>query len=69
MDTPKRTLTKAVIWNHIGLSVMSVVGFIATGAWTIGGSLAVANAALGLTMYVGYERVWNRISSGRTAHA
>lgn len=64
-ETRRRTLVKAVLWNLIGLAVMALVGFLLTGSWSVGGAMAVINAALGLTMYVIYERVWARISWGR----
>ncbi|MCW1949740.1 MAG: DUF2061 domain-containing protein [Octadecabacter sp.] len=67
MDTPKRTLTKALIWNLIGLFSMAVVGLIATGSMAVGGAMALVNAVLGLSMYVLYERVWNRVNWGRRA--
>lgn len=65
MDTRKRTLIKAVIWNLIGLVVMMTVGFIATGSFAVGGAMAVVNASIGLTTYVLYERVWDRVQWGR----
>ena len=67
MDTPKRTITKAVIWNLIGLATMAFVGLIATGSLAVGGAMALINAALGLSMYVIYERVWNSVAWGRRA--
>lgn len=67
MDTRKRTIAKALIWNVIGLFTMIVVGFIATGSFAIGGAMAVVNAVLGLSMYVIYERVWDRVHWGRHA--
>lgn len=65
MDTRNRTILKAIIWNLIGLACMMVVGFIATGSFAVGGAMALVNAALGLSMYVIYERVWARVSWGR----
>jgi uncharacterized membrane protein len=65
MDTRKRTFVKAIIWNLIGLSVMMLVGFVATGSFAIGGAMAVVNASIGLTSYVLYERVWDRVHWGR----
>ena len=67
MDTPKRTITKALIWNLIGLASMVIVGLIATGSLAVGGAMALVNTALGLSMYVIYERIWNRVSWGRRA--
>jgi len=65
MDRPKRTLVKAIIWNAIGLAVMSAVGFLLTGSAAVGGAMAVINTLIGLSIYVIYERVWARISWGR----
>ena len=65
METRRRSVVKAVIWNLLGLAVMALVGLAMTGSARVGGAMAVINAALGLTMYVGYERVWARVRWGR----
>lgn len=65
METRRRSVVKAVLWNAVGLVVMSFVGFIATGSAAIGGGLALVNTAIGLTLYVIYERIWAGISWGR----
>ena len=65
MDTRKRTLVKAIIWNVIGLMTMLAVGFIATGSFAVGGAMAVVNTLVGLSMYVVYERVWAGVTWGR----
>lgn len=44
---------------------MTLVGLIATGSAAVGGALALVNTAIGLTMYVIYERVWAGIAWGR----
>jgi uncharacterized membrane protein len=49
----------------MGLVVMTLVGLMATGSAAIGGTLAIVNTAIGLTMYVIYERIWAGISWGR----
>ena len=65
METKQRSVVKAVIWNLIGLSVMALVGFVATGSVAMGGTMALINAAIGLLTYVLYERVWQNIRWGR----
>ena len=65
METRKSTHVKAIIWNLIGLATMILVGLIATGSIKVGGAMALVNAALGLSMYVIYERVWARVGWGR----
>ena len=67
METRARSIVKAIIWNMIGLLMMCVVGYVATGSLTVGGAMALVNAAIGLTCYVIYERVWAQVSWGRHA--
>jgi len=65
METRRRSLVKALIWNLIGLATMAIVGFVATGSVAVGGTMALINATLGLSMYVFYERIWAHIRWGR----
>lgn len=65
METRARTLVKALLWNAIGLLMMSIVGLALTGSAAIGGIMAAVNTAIGLVSYVVYERVWSRINWGR----
>ena len=65
MDSPKRTWTKAIFWQLLGLVSMGVVGYLFTGSLRIGGVMALVNAGIGLTVYVIYERLWARIGWGR----
>ena len=65
METRRRTLVKAVLWNAIGLLMMSLVGLVMTGSAFVGGTIALINTALGLSTYIFYERIWARISWGR----
>jgi len=65
METRKRTLVKAIVWNIIGLTVMSLVGLAMTGSVAIGGAMALVNTIIGLLTYILYERLWSRIAWGR----
>ncbi|MCA0927260.1 DUF2061 domain-containing protein [Ruegeria profundi] len=65
METRRRSVVKAVLWNAMGLVVMTLVGLVATGSAAVGGTLAIVNTAIGLTLYVLYERVWAGITWGR----
>ena len=67
MERPERTLVKSVLWTCLGVLVMSIVGFAFTGSWRTGGGMAVLNAVIGFVTYLGYERLWARISWGRNA--
>jgi len=65
METRSRTLTKAIIWQLLGLLTMTVVGLLVTGSVLEGGAVAGTNAMIGLATYIFYERVWARINWGR----
>ena len=67
MESRKRSLVKALIWNIIGLSVMTLVGLAMTGSVGLGGTMALINGALGFATYLIYERVWARINWGRVS--
>ena len=64
METGARTILKAVLWNLLGLLTMTVVGLVATGSAVAGGAMAIANTAIGFTLYLVYERVWARVRWG-----
>lgn len=65
METRRRSVVKAIVWNVMGLATMTLVGLVATGSVAVGGALALINTAIGLTLYVIYERLWAGISWGR----
>ncbi|GAA6179349.1 MULTISPECIES: DUF2061 domain-containing protein [unclassified Shimia] len=65
METRQRSIVKAVIWNLIGIVSMSAVGILATGSMALGGKMALINAALGVSCYFVYERVWSKVHWGR----
>lgn len=65
MDSTKRTWTKAVFWQVLGVISMVIVGYLFTGSLRAGGLMAIINALLGLATYVLYERFWARIRWGR----
>lgn len=65
METHRRTLVKAVVWQVLGLLTMALVGFYLTGSATLGSMIALVNTSIGFAVYFLYERVWARISWGR----
>lgn len=65
METRLRSVLKALIWQVIGLTVMTVVGVLVTGSATAGGMIAAINTAIGFLTYFCYERAWSRIRWGR----
>ncbi|WP_372800157.1 DUF2061 domain-containing protein [Paracoccus seriniphilus] len=67
MESRVRSVTKAVVWQVIGLLGMTLVGLVMTGSARVAGSMALMNAGIGFAMYLGYERLWQRIQWGRIA--
>lgn len=66
MDSTKRTWTKAIFWQILGLFSMCAVGYWFTGSLAAGGAMAFVNAMIGLATYVIYERVWAQVRWGRS---
>ncbi|HSH43400.1 MAG TPA: DUF2061 domain-containing protein [Arenicellales bacterium] len=66
METPTRTIAKAVSWQLLGLLSMTLIGYLFTGSVMAAGSLAVVTTVIGAVCYVLHERIWNRISWGRS---
>ena len=65
MDTPCRTLVKALTWQGLGLFAMTLTTYAVTGSLSQGGTVAVIGAIAGLVTYTIHERVWARIGWGR----
>jgi uncharacterized membrane protein len=66
METPKRTLVKAITWQVMGILTMTMLGYLATGSVGVAGGLAISGALIGAVGYFVHERIWNRITWGRT---
>ncbi|MBY6136997.1 DUF2061 domain-containing protein [Nocardioides marinus] len=65
METRSRSVVKALLWNAIGLAVMTLAGFAVTGSLRQGGGLALLNTSIGFASYLAYERAWARFAWGR----
>jgi len=65
MDSTRRSLVKALLWQTLGLVSMLVIGLMFTGSLKTGGLMALSNAFLGFVVYLAYERVWQKIGWGR----
>lgn len=65
MESPSRTIAKAVSWQLLGLLSMTLIGCAFTGSVAAAGSLAIITTIIGAVCYVFHERAWNRIAWGR----
>lgn len=66
METPKRTILKALTWQALGLVMMTLIGLAVTGSVQAGGFIAVISALTGLVFYILHERLWARVAWGRS---
>lgn len=64
MDSPRRTWTKALTWQALGLLVMSLVNYLYLGNLQQGVGLSLVLTGLGLLTYVAHEWVWSRVRWG-----
>jgi uncharacterized membrane protein len=65
MDTPLRTLVKAVSWQALGLVSMIGLAYLQTGAIRSALVFASSATALGFVCYVLHERLWSHVRWGR----
>ena len=64
MEYKKRTWTKALSWQAIGLLMMSVVNYFYLGDLHQGLGLSLLLTVQGLLTYVVHERLWARVRWG-----
>jgi uncharacterized membrane protein len=66
MDNKKRTWTKALTWQAIGLLMMTTVNYFYLGNFHQGVGLSLLLTVQGLLTYVVHERLWARVRWGRS---
>ena len=64
MENKKRTWTKALSWQAIGLLMMSIVNYLYLGDLHQGLGLSLLLTVQGLLTYVVHERLWARVRWG-----
>jgi uncharacterized membrane protein len=65
METRRRSLVKASVWQGLGLLSMMLIGWLVTGSMAVAGGLAAANTVVGFAAYLLHERLWARIAWGK----
>lgn len=65
LESPARSIVKAVTWQAIGLVTMTLMGWLATGSLAAAGGLAISGALSGFVCFILHERLWARIRWGR----
>ncbi len=66
METTQRTIVKTISWQSLGIIVMSIIGYLHTGSLTTALSLAGSTVLISSVSYIFHEKLWPRISWGKT---
>ncbi|MGF1562535.1 MAG: DUF2061 domain-containing protein [Geminicoccaceae bacterium] len=64
METPVRSLIKAVTWQLLGLLTMTALGYLVFGELAGAGLMSLLSAASGFIFYLLHEQVWARVRWG-----
>ena len=65
MDSKSRLIVKALTWQFSGLLTMTVVGYLISGSFNVGSSIAFSGAIAGFFAYFIHEILWGKIKWGK----
>ena len=65
METRRRTLVKATVWQLLGVGTTTVTGWVFTGSVSQASAIALTGAICGFVVYFIHERVWSRTHWGQ----
>jgi uncharacterized membrane protein len=65
METTRRSIAKAISYRIFGTLTTALVVFIAIGNMELAAAVGVMDTLFKIFVYVGHERLWNRIRYGR----
>ena len=65
METPRRSLAKAISWRTLATVITTAIALAMTGEWEFAATIGVADTFTKFFIYFGHERLWNRIPFGR----
>ena len=68
MDTKVRSLAKSIVWRVIAILVLGIVSYFVTGDWKQVTVITVFFNCIQASLYYFHERIWWRISWGRSEH-
>ena len=69
MESHARSIVKALSWRIGGLLVTFGVAWVVTGRWSTAVTLGLADTAVKLGAYYAHERLWLKVSFGRSRPA
>lgn len=65
-DTPRRSLVKTISWRLTGSGATFLISYAIAGSFSVAGTIAIVQLVSNTVLYFIHERLWNRISWGRT---
>ncbi|WP_025322065.1 DUF2061 domain-containing protein [Deferrisoma camini] len=68
MDSPRRSLAKALSWRLVATVVTTAIVYAATGEAEFAATIGIADTVVKFGAYFLHERLWNRVAYGRVRH-
>ena len=68
MDSRKRSVVKSITWRVIGVILLGIISYLITGNWKQMTIITILFHGIRLVMYYYHERLWERISWGKSKH-
>ncbi len=65
MDTPRRSIAKALSWRLLATTITTGLVYLLTGKGEFAATVGLADTLIKFFVYISHERAWNRISYGR----
>lgn len=65
METPQRSIVKALSWRFLATMITAAIVYLLTGEMDFAAKVGLADTSLKLFAYIAHERLWNRIPFGR----
>jgi len=69
MDSHSRSIAKAVSYRILGSATTGLIVYVVTGKASLSLGVGAADIVLKIGVYFIHERIWDRISFGRTTKA
>ncbi len=68
IDSPKRSMTKALIWRVLSLGITFAVSIAITKNLSVALSISLFDTVIKMVVYYYHERYWSVIKWGRKKH-
>lgn len=66
MDSKKRSIVKSLIWRITGIVILMVIAYSVTEDLKVVSLITILFHSIRVVLYYFHERMWNKISWGKT---